>query len=86
MERAITGGMDKGFLAKIGSYVFNAAKTAMVDRTSKKIAEDRESNAPGHKGYYRSMFYTSPADFYNHKSGTFSRNRRAQIKLAGKRR
>jgi len=86
MDRKITGGMDKSFLARISAQIFNQAKTILVDRASKKEASDKESEAPTHRGYYRSEFYTCPSFFYNHKSRTFSRNRRAQMKLAASRR
>ena len=86
MERAITGGMDKSFLARISAAIFNSAKTILVDKASKREAEKKETDAPEHRGYFRSMYYTCPSVFYNHKSGNFSRNRRSEIKLARKRR
>jgi len=86
MERAITGGMDKGFFFFFSANVFNTSKAILIGKASKKRAEDKESEAPTHRGYYRSMYYHSPEEFYNHKSGSFSRNRRAQMKTAKKKR
>jgi hypothetical protein len=54
-------------------------RQSIVDKTKKK-------EEPGHKGFFRSMDYIAPAEFYNHKSGSFARNQRAQRKLGMKRR
>jgi len=49
-------------------------------------AETKAEKEPKVKGYYRSMFYTAPPEFYSHKSGTFARNQRLERKLGRKRR